>query len=103
MIAPHCSLNSNCILPGAKLGFPSGAVLKNLFAYTRDARDVGLITGLGRSLGGGRVTQTSILGWEIPWLEEPGGLQSMASQRVRHDLVTKQKQGQNCLLVALQL
>ena len=29
----------------------------------------------------------SILGWEIPWTEEPGGLQSMGLQRVRHDLV----------------
>ena len=26
-----------------------------------------------------------ILAWEIPWIEEPGGLQSMGSQRVRHD------------------
>ena len=32
---------------------------------------------------------SSILAWEIPWTEEPGGLQSMGSQRVRHDLVTK--------------
>ena len=30
-------------------------------------------------------THTSILAWEIPWTEEPGGLQSMGSQRVRHD------------------
>ena len=35
-------------------------------------------------------TCSSILAWEIPWTEEPGGLQSMASQRVRlSDLVTK--------------
>jgi len=34
-------------------------------------------------------THSSILAWEIPWTEEPGGLQSMGSQRVRHDLVTK--------------
>ena len=30
-------------------------------------------------------TYTSILAWEISWTEEPGGLQSMGSQRVRHD------------------
>ena len=30
-------------------------------------------------------THSSILAWEIPWTEEPGGLQSMRSQRVRHD------------------
>ena len=30
-------------------------------------------------------THSSILTWEIPWTEEPGGLQSMGLQRVRHD------------------
>ena len=39
----------------------------------------------------GTATQSSILAWEITWTEEPGGLQSMGPQRVRHDLVTKQK------------
>ena len=34
-------------------------------------------------------THSSILTWEIPWTEEPGGLQS---QRVGHSLVTKQQQ-----------
>ena len=32
---------------------------------------------------------SSILAWRIPWTEEPGGLQSMGSQRVRHNLATK--------------
>ena len=31
---------------------------------------------------------SSILAWKIPWMEEPGRLQSMGSQRVRHDWVT---------------
>ena len=34
-------------------------------------------------------THSNILAWEIPWTEEPGGLQSMGSQRVEHDSVTK--------------
>ena len=33
---------------------------------------------------------SSILAWEIPWTEEPGGLQSTGSQRVGHDLATEQ-------------
>ena len=33
----------------------------------------------------GMATHSSILAWEIPWTEEPGRLQSMGSQRVRHD------------------
>ena len=35
------------------------------------------------------VTHFSILAWEIPWTEEPGGSQSMVLQRVKHDLQTK--------------
>ena len=34
----------------------------------------------------GMATHSSILAWKIPWTEEPGGLQSMGSQRVRLDL-----------------
>ena len=35
-------------------------------------------------------THSRILAWGIPWLEKPGGLQSMGSQRIRHNLVTEQ-------------
>ena len=37
-------------------------------------------------------THSSILALEIPWAEEPGGLQSMGLKRVRHNLVTEQAQ-----------
>ena len=37
-------------------------------------------------------TQFSIVAWEIRWTEEPGKLQSLGSQRVGHDLATKQQQ-----------
>ena len=40
------------------------------------------------SLGKRIATHSSILAWRIPWTEEPGGLQSMGSQRVRHDWET---------------
>ena len=33
-------------------------------------------------------THSSILAWEIPWIGEPGGLQSMGLKRVRHDWAT---------------
>ena len=36
--------------------------------------------------------QSSFLAWEIPWTEEPSGLQSTGSQRVGHDWATKQQQ-----------
>ena len=37
-------------------------------------------------------THCSILAWEIPWTEDPGGLQFMGSQGVGHNLSTKQQQ-----------
>ena len=43
-------------------------------------------------------THTRILTWEIPWTEEPGGLQSLGSQRVGYNLVAKQQEVVfNCL------
>ena len=41
--------------------------------------------GLEDPLEKGLETHSSILAWEIPWTQEPGGLQSMGSQGVRHD------------------
>ena len=45
------------------------------------------VQSLGREdpLEEGMTTHSSILAWRIEWTEEPGGLQSMGSQRVRHD------------------
>ena len=64
--------------------FPGGSVVKKIPA----------ITGSGDSLEKEMASHSSILAWEIPWTEKPGGLQSIESQRGRHDLVTKQ---QHCL------
>ena len=58
---------------------------KNLPANAGDVGDSGSIPGLGRPLEEGMATHSSILAWRIPWTEEPGGLQSIALQRVGHD------------------
>ena len=51
-----------------------------------NAGDLGSIPRSGRFPGGeGMTTHSNILAWKIPWIEEPGGLQSMGSQRVGHD------------------
>ena len=42
----------------------------------------------------GMATHSSTLAWEIPWTEEPGGLQPVESQRVGHDWAAKQQQEQ---------
>ena len=60
-------------------------VVKNLPAIAGAIRDAGSIPGLGRSLEQGMATHSSILAWRIPWTEEPGGLQSIASHRVEQD------------------
>ena len=49
----------------------------------------------------GMATHLSVLAWEIPWTEDPGGLQSIGLQRVRHDLVTKEQQ-QTCAIIGVQ-
>ena len=49
--------------------------------------DAGSIPGLGQSCGEGNATHSSILAWEIPWMEEPGGIWFMES--LGHDLAIK--------------
>ena len=61
-------------------GFPSGSEVKNLPANTRDAGDLSLIPGSGRSPGGEMATHSSIFAWKILWTEESGWLQSMGCQ-----------------------
>ena len=53
---------------------------------TRNVGDLGFwFLGWEDPLEEGMTTISSILAWKIPWTEEPGGLQSMGSQRVVHD------------------
>ena len=73
------------------LALPSEA--KNLPANTRD---VGGEDPLEKEMA----THFSIIAWEIPWTEEPGRLQSMGLQRVKHNLATKQ-QRQKVPLISL--
>ena len=49
------------------------------------------VLSLGRKdpLGEEMATYSSILAWKIPWTEGPGGIQSMGSKRVGHNLATK--------------
>ena len=56
------------------MGFPGGAVVKNLPANAGDSRDTGSTPALGRSLGVGNGNQLHILAWKITWTEEPGRL-----------------------------
>ena len=63
-------------------GFPGGSDGKESAC---NAGDPGSILGSGRAPGEGMTTHSSVVAWRIPRTEEPGGLQSMGSQRVRHD------------------
>ena len=65
------------------MGFPGGSdQLKNLFAQLETQ-----VRSLGREdpLEKRTATYSDILAGKIPWMEEPGGLQSLGSQRVGHD------------------
>ena len=65
-------------------GFPSGSVGKSA-CKAGGTGDVGLISRSGRSLQESMATHSSILARRIPWTEEPGGLQSIGSQKVGQD------------------
>ena len=73
-------------------GFPGGSMVKNLPANAGDTKDAGSIPGWEDPLQKEMATHSSILVWETPWTEEPGELQSIWLQRVRHNFITK-KQG----------
>ena len=60
-------------------------MVKNLPANSGDARGLGSILGREDPLEKGMATYSGILAWKIPWTEKPCDLQSMRSQRVRHD------------------
>ena len=70
------------------MGFPGGSVAKN-----QPAKQEIWVWFLGQedSLEKEMATHPSIRVWETPWTEEPGGLQSIGLQRVRHDWATKQQ------------
>ena len=81
MCGPYCS---SCLAHWLSVGLshsklsslPGGAVVKNLPA---NAGDGGSISGSGRSPGEGVATHSSIIVWEIPWIEEPSGLKKLKS------------------------
>ena len=64
------------------MGLPGGSVVKDPSA-TQETQNQSL--GQEDLLEEEVATHSSILSWEIPWTEEPGGLQSMGSQRFRHN------------------
>ena len=66
----------------------SCSMVKNPPANAGDIRDLNLISGPGRSPEEGMATHSNILAWRILWTEEPGELQSMGLQRIRHNWVT---------------
>ena len=70
-------------IPTGSRGFPGGSVVRNPSANARNQ-----ISAVGRedTLGKELATHSSILAWRIPWTEEPGGLQSMGSQKSRKRL-----------------
>ena len=86
---PSFSPEISVILASMPWGFPGGLVVKNPPASAREAGDAGSSLGQEDPLEKEMTTHSSILAWEIPWSEEPGGLQSTGSQRVRHDLATQ--------------
>ena len=68
-----------------ELGFPSGTGGKEPACQCRRCEMWVWSLGWEDPLEKEMATHSSILAWRIPWTEEPGGLQSMGSQRIGHD------------------
>ena len=66
-------------------GFPGGSVVKNLPAQQEAQKTWVRSLKQENLLKEEMATHSIIVAWEIPWTEEPGGLQFMRPQRVRHD------------------
>ena len=64
------------------MGFPSGSVVKNLPAIQELQEMLVSSLGLEDPLEEGMATHSSIFAWRIPETQEPGGLESIGSQRV---------------------
>jgi len=67
------------------LGFSGGSAVKNPPPMQETQETMVQSLGQEDPLEEGMATHSSILAWEIPWTEEPGGLQSLGLQRVGHD------------------
>ena len=78
-------LQSQRDLPGCSFASLVAQMVKRLPAMWGDP---GLIPGSGRSLQKEMATHSRIFAWRIPWMEEPGRLQSMGLQRVGQDWAT---------------
>ena len=68
-----------------KKGFPGGTKVENLPAMQETQEAWVQSLGLEDPLEKEMATHSSILAWKIPWMEEPGWVLFMGSQRVRHD------------------
>ena len=75
------------------VGFPVAQMVKTLPVMQETQWPLGLEDPMEK----GMATQSSILGWRIPWKEEPGGLQFMGSHRIRHDWATSTFTHSDCL------
>ena len=87
----HKSSERSSLVSGPRLNSsPPGAKNPGVFAWFNNnlsmtSKDKGT---LQTTTGEGNSTHSSVLAWKIPWMEEPGGLQSMGSLRVGHDWAT---------------
>ena len=76
----HLLYLTSCAVDRGYPGLPQWLSSKESACNARATADLGLVPGLGRSPGEGNGNPLQVLAWEIPWTEEPVGLQSIGSQ-----------------------
>ena len=89
LTAPFLAWKREALVPislvGLEKGFSGGSVVENLPALQELQKMQVRSLGQEDPLEEGMLTHSSIPAWRIPWTEEPGKLQSIGLQRVRHD------------------
>ena len=81
---------SHCVDWHCLFGLPTDGAVERISLPMQETQETWVQSlGWEDPLEEGLATHSNILAWKVPWTEEPGGLQSMGSQRAGHDWVTE--------------
>ena len=86
MASPECTVLHEELISKIELNYLNAKLVAQMVKCLPAMRETWVrFLGQGDPLEKAKATHPSTLAWKIPWIEEPGRLQSMGSQRVGHD------------------
>ena len=86
MASPECTVHHEELIGKIELNYLNANLVAQMVKRLTAMRETWVRSpGQGDPLEKAMATHPSTLAWKIPWMEEPGRVQSMGSQRVRHN------------------